>query len=182
MAIKTDDILRLRNEGMAYALKIAKKDGIEELEKQVKMRGYFRATVKFTAEEMTQTVDNIATRIYNNMLTMVYAVLRDRHGWAGKRLKQFKADFDEKVYCVGERNGMGHHYSRFEDYAMEANELYDLGIDINAVQEAQRNNDDNDLDQGIAVKADSVIGWLNSHGYPEAAMAVKAEIYEEDQA
>ena len=40
MAIKTDDILRLRNEGMAYALKIAKKDGIEELEKQVKMRGY----------------------------------------------------------------------------------------------------------------------------------------------
>lgn len=33
MAIKPDDVIRLRNEGMAYALKIAEEHGIEELRK-----------------------------------------------------------------------------------------------------------------------------------------------------
>ena len=82
--MKPNEIIKLRNEGMAYALKIAKEHGIEELQKQVQMRGYLRATVKFTPEEMVQTIDNIAERIYNNMLTMVYAVLHDRHGWGKK--------------------------------------------------------------------------------------------------
>lgn len=179
MAIKPDDVIRLRNEGMAYALKIAEEYGIEELREQVKMRGYLKATVKFTPEEMIQTIDNIAARIYNNMLTMVYAVMHDKHGWRRKRLLDFKRDFDEKVHGVGDLDGMGHHYARFEDYAIEANELYDLGIDIEKVREAQRNNDENDRANGIAVEADSVIGWLDKHGYSDAATAVKKEIYGE---
>lgn len=39
-AIKLDDVIRLRNEGMAYALKIAKDRGIEELQKQVQKEIY----------------------------------------------------------------------------------------------------------------------------------------------
>ena len=179
MAIKPGDVIRLRNEGMAYALKIAKEHGIEELQEQVKMRGYLRATVKFTPEEMVQTIDNIAERIYNNMLTMVYAVLHDRHGLGKKRLLEFKQAFDEKVYLVGERDGMGRHYARFEDYAQEANDLYGLGIDTGKVREAQRNNDENDRMNKIAVEADSVIGWLRKHGYGAAAEAVQKEIYGE---
>lgn len=179
MAIKPDEVIRLRNEGMAYALKIAETHGIKELRRQVKLRGYFQATVKFTPEEMIQTVDNIAERIYNNMLTMVYAVMHDKHGWRKKRLLEFKKDFDEKVHGVGDLDGMGHHYARFEDYATEANELYDLGIDIEKVREAQRNNDENDRANGIAVEADSVIGWLQKNGYSDAAVAVKKEIYGE---
>ncbi len=179
MANKTGDILRLRNEGMAYALKIAERHGIEELRQQVKLRGYFQATVKFTPEEMTQTIDNIAERIYNNMLTMVYAVMHDKHGWRKKRLLDFKRDFDEKVHVVGDLDGMGHHYAKFEDYAIEANKLYDLGIDIEKVREAQRNNDENDRANGIAVEADSVIGWLRKNGYSDAADAVKKEVYGE---
>lgn len=177
--MKPNDIIKLRNEGMAYALKIAKEHGIEELQKQVQMRGYLRATVKFTPEEMVQTIDNIAERIYNNMLTMVYAVLHDRHGWGKKRLLDFKCEFDEKVYLVGERDGMGRHYVRFEDYAQEANELYDIGIDIEKVLEAQRNNDENDRQNKIAVEADSVIEWLKKRGYEDAAVAVQNEIYGE---
>lgn len=179
MAIKPDDVIRLRNEGMAYALKIAEEHGIEELRKQVKMRGYLKVTVKFTPEEMIQTIDNIAARIYNNMLTMVYAVMHDKHGWRKKRLLDFKRDFDEKVHGVGDLDGMGHHYARFEDYAIEANELYDLGIDIEKVREAQRNNDENDRANGISVEADSVIGWLRKNGYADAADAVKKEVYGE---
>ena len=179
MAIKPDDVIRLRNEGMAYALKIAEEHGIDELRDQVKKRGYLRATVKFTPDEMDRTIDNIAERIYNNMLTMVYAVMHDRHGWGGKRLHDFKREFDRKVYGVGERDGMGRHYARFEDYALEANKLYDLGIDIEKVREAQRNNDENDRANGISVEADSVIEWLRKNGYSDAADAVKKEIYGE---
>lgn len=75
---------------------------------------------------------------------------------------------------------MGRHYARFEDYALEANELYDLGIDVEKVREAQRNNDENDRYNKIAVEADSVIGWLAKNGYPDASNAVKKEIYGEN--
>ena len=35
MSVKADEVIRLRNEGMAYALKMAKDYGIDELQKQV---------------------------------------------------------------------------------------------------------------------------------------------------
>ena len=95
MATKADEIIKLRNEGMAYALSIAKQGGVEELEKQVKLRGYLKATVKFTPEELSTTIDSISERVYNNMLTIMYAVLHDDLGYGQKRLTNFKKSFDE---------------------------------------------------------------------------------------
>lgn len=71
MANKANEIIQLRNEGMAYALKIAKEHGVDELERQVKLRGCLRASVKFTRDELYQSIQNISDRVYNNMLTML---------------------------------------------------------------------------------------------------------------
>ena len=60
MKKRADEIINLRNEGMAYALKIAKERGIEELQRQVNIRGCLRVSVKFTPEELQQSIDNIA--------------------------------------------------------------------------------------------------------------------------
>ena len=172
MASKASEIINLRNEGMAYALKIAKERGIKELEKQVKMRGALRVSVKFTPEELQQSIDNIAERVYNNMLTMVYAVFHDNHGWGKKRLIQFKKDFDAKVYEVGETDEMGHHWAQFEDYAKEANELFDLGINIEAVQQAQKNNDETKYISAVAA-----VNFLQEKGYADAAEELKKEVF-----
>lgn len=175
MARKENDIIRLRNEGMAYALRIAKEKGIEGLQEEVKMRNMLRVSVKFTPEELQQSYDNMADRIYNNMLTMVYAVLHDRLGFGRKRLHGFKKAFDEKVLLVGERNEMGHHVARFEDYAMEANELYDLGIDMEKIKETQKNNDESEK---VYISADSAVGFLEKAGYGSAAEALRKEVYQ----
>lgn len=174
MASKANEIIQQRNEGMAYALKIAKEQGIEELEKQVKMRGYLKVSVKFTKDELYQSIHNISERVYNNMLTMWYAVMHDRLGFGEKRLRQMKQWFDEKVYIVGEQSPMGHKWATFEDYAEEANRLYGLGIDLGRIRETQEINEQDEVRK---VYADEVIEWLGAHGYPEASEAVKKEIY-----
>lgn len=53
------------------------------------------------------------------------------------------------------------------------------GYCIEKVRETQRNNDENDRANGIAIEADSVIGWLRKNGYSDAADAVKKEVYGE---
>ena len=174
MSKNANEIIQLRNEGMAYALQIAKKDGLEELERQVKLRGLLKVSMKFSKDELYQSAQNISERVYNNMLTIWYAVFHDRLGFGGKRIRQLKEWFDEKVYLVGERSPMGHHWATFEDYGEEANRLYDLGIDLGKLRETQAINAE---DEVVRVHADSVIGWLAEHGFPEASEAVKKEIY-----
>ena len=174
MAKKAEEIIRLRNEGMAYALKIAKEGGIEELERQVKARGLLKLTVKFTADEMQQSFENLAERIYNNMLTAVYAVLRDKYGFGIKRLHDFKAAFNHKIRGIVERDPMGHHYARFEDYALEANEEYDLGIDLDRISETEEINEKNDE---IYISAKECIKFLEKNGFQEAAGAVGKEVF-----
>ena len=178
MSKNANEIIQLRNEGMAYALRIAKKDGLEELERQVKLRGTLRVSVKFTQDELYQSARNISERVYNNMLTIWYAVFHDRLGFGGKRIRQLKDWFDEKVYLVGETSPFGHHWATFEDYGEEANRLYDLGIDLDKLRETQAINDQ---DEPKKVYADEVIGWLAEHGYPEASEAVRKEIYREEK-
>lgn len=179
MAIKPDEIIRLRNEGMAYALTIARQVGVDGLAEEVKKRGYLRCSVKFTPEELDKSCDNVAERIYNNMLTMVYATLHDVWGFAGKRLTDFKREFDKKVISVGEKDGLNHYWCRFEDYAEEANRLYNFGIDLDKIRETQEINDHNDKIMGTPVKAEEVLRFLNVHGFEEAAQALRAKIYDQ---
>lgn len=176
MAKKADELIKLRNDGMAYALKIAEEYGVDGLREQVKLRGLLKVSVKFTPEELHRSIENISDRIYNNMLTMVYAVLYDDWGFREKRIRRFKCQFDNKVYSVGERDDMGHHWARFEDYAEEANRLYNLGIDMEKIREAQRNNDENEK---IYIAAESAVKFLEEKGYAEAAEALAAEVFGE---
>lgn len=174
MSAKPDEIIKLRNEGMAYALQIAKKDGLEELERQVKIRGLLKVSIKFTQEEIQKSIQNMSDRIYNNMLTMWYAVFHDRLNYGSKRIHRMKQWFDEKVYTVSEQSPMGHHWAEFYDYAEEANRLYNLGIDLDAIKETQDINAEGDVKK---LYADEVIEWLSKHGYPEASEAVRKEVY-----
>ena len=169
MASKTDEIIRLRNEGMAYALKIAKESGLDALQEQVKLRGLLKVSVKFTPEELTESINNIAQRVYNNMLTIAYAVLHDEFKYGEVRLKRFKALFDKKTYLVGEEDPLGRHYARFEDYAEEANRLYQLGIDMEKIRETQQNNDDSSRKY---VPVDEIAKFLIKNGFSDAADAL----------
>ena len=176
MASKANEIIQLRNEGMAYALKIAKEGGLEELEQQVKLRGLLKVSVKFTQDELYQSIQNISERVYNNTLTIWYAVFHDKLGYKQKRLQKMKQWFDEKVYLVGERSPMGHKWATFLDYGEEANRLYNLGIDLEKLKETQEINEQDEVKK---VYADEVVRWLDENGFHDASEAVRKEIYGE---
>ena len=176
MASKANEIIQLRNEGMVYALKIAKEGGLEELEQQVKLRGLLKVSVKFTQDELYQSIQNISERVYNNTLTIWYAVFHDKLGYKQKRLQQMKQWFDEKVYLVGERSPMGHKWATFLDYGEEANRLYNLGIDLEKLKETQEINEQDEVKK---VYADEVVRWLDTNGFHDASEAVRKEIYGE---
>lgn len=174
MASKADEIIKLRNEGMSYALKVAKEEGIPELERQVKMRGALRITPIVKQDELDKTIDRLSETIYNNILTMVYAVMHDVFGWGNTRLLRFKREFDKKVYLVGELDPVGRHYARFEDFAEEANHLYDLGIDLDVIRKTQDVNDENDRKY---VATDEIVKFLKAKGYEEAAEKFLGFVY-----
>ncbi|MCI7043341.1 MAG: hypothetical protein MR992_14690 [Lachnospiraceae bacterium] len=176
MASKADEIIQLRNEGMAYALKIAKEGGLEELERQVKLRGLLKVSVKFTQDELYQSIQNISERVYNNTLTIWYAVFHDKLNYKQKRLQRLKQWFDEKVYLVGEQSPMGHKWATFIDYGEEANRLYNLGIDLEKLKETQEINEQDEVKK---VYADEVVRWLDTNGFHDASEAVRKEIYGE---
>lgn len=177
MAVKPDEIIRLRNEGMSFALKIAREKGIDGLAEEVKKRGYLKCSIRHTPAELDKSCDNIAERIYNNMLTMVYAALHDVEGWGMVRLTRFKENFDRKVYGVGETDDMGHHWARFEDFAEEANRLYNFGIDLDKIRETQEINDSNSRREGIWIRADTAVGRLEELGFGDAAKALQMEVF-----
>ena len=170
MANKANEVIQLRNEGMAYALKIARENGLPALEEQVKIRGLLKVTAKFTPEELNRSINNISERVYNNMITMVYAVLHDEFKYGNVRLKRFKELFDRKVYLVGEPDPVGRHYARFEDFAAEANRLYDLGIDMNIIKETQQNNDSSGRKY---VAIDEILKFLLENGFIDAVEALE---------
>lgn len=178
MAIKADDLIKLRTEGMAYALKVAKTDGIAELERQVKMRGALRITPIVKEDELNVSIERISEKVYNNMLTMVYAVLHDVYGYGNVRLHRFKQEFDKKVYLVGENDPLGRHYARFEDFAEEANRIHDLGINLESILQTQY---DNDYNNRRYVAIDQIVKFLLKQNYNDAAEALKKETEEPER-
>lgn len=174
MASKADEIIKLRNEGMSYALKVAKEQGVQELERQVKMRGALKITPIVKEDELRMTIDRLSETVYNNMLTTVYAVLHDVYGYGFTRLHRFKEHFDRKVYLVGEMDPVAKHYATFEDFAAEANRLYDLGIDLDVIRKTQVINDENDRKY---VATDEIVKFLKVKGYEEAAEKFLGYVY-----
>jgi hypothetical protein len=167
---KGDKEFYWRMEGMVYAHKIAKEQGIEALEGEIKARNILKASIEVNRERLEELYTIISTRIYNNMLTMAYAALHDTFGFRKDRLKRFKKAFDEKTMLVADLTRFGNHYATFTDYAVEANEKYDLGINIDLVSSVQ---DCNDETIGKRARIDAIEKLLEQNGFTEASQFLK---------
>lgn len=163
---KGDKEFQWRMEGMLFALNIAKKDGVEALENDIRSRNILKAPMRFSPEELESFYRLMSGRIYNNILTMVYAVLHDTFGFRKERLKRFKAEFDQKTMCVADLTRFGNHYATFTDYAIEANEKYDLHINIELVSATQ---DINDETIGKRARIDAIEELLEQNGFHDAS-------------
>lgn len=89
-----------RNEGMAYALSIAKESGVDALEDELKMRGIADVPIRVNKQKTQEFCDNVKLNVVNHVLLLALVTLRDEFSFGEKRLKQFQARFNDKAECV----------------------------------------------------------------------------------
>lgn len=165
---KRDKEFEARMQGMIYAYNLVKEGGIEALTADMKKRNFLKAPMKFTTKQMDEFYQYVSTNLYNNMLTTVLYTLHDAYGFGAKRIKDFKRAFDKSVGDTMNLDYMGEHYVRLEDYAVEINDKFNLGLNVNLVAMSQDSYDETDSGYGRC-KVSTVIAELRDNGFFEAA-------------
>lgn len=92
-----DKFIEGRNEGMAFALKIAKEEGIEALEHEVKLRGLTYMPSHVPKSAIKQVVDNINMNVIDTFTILLVATLRDEFGFGEKRILRAVNRFNSKA-------------------------------------------------------------------------------------
>lgn len=121
---KQQDIIQGRNEGMVFALRIAKEKGIEELEKEIQRRNISGINARLTHQEIDDASLRIKRRVLDTVLAMSCITLRDEFGFGNGRLTRFKKRFSSKSECIMEG------YDTWNDLLNTLREETDIQLEI----------------------------------------------------
>lgn len=138
---KIDTTYQARMDGMIAALRIAKKDGVDALEKEVKFRNVNFVPLEIDRKSLEEIYGLLGARIAQTFSVMTLATLRDKFGWGEKRLKAFQEAFEEKCELVDALDYNGEHYARISDYAQMLKEECNLNVDIETILKVQEDTD-----------------------------------------
>lgn len=159
--------LQWQQEGMIKALEIVKKDGADALEKEVKMRGFFRLPLSVSQKEWDYTLNYLIENLHNTYKTVALMVLHDVFGYGKDRLGRFEENFAKKTMDATDFDYLGQHYVTLGDYARELKEKFGSKIDIERVEECQRTYKGEELKDMADIR--EVIKVLNESGFKDAA-------------
>lgn len=168
-------IMQYRHDGMEYALKIVEEKGIEALRKDLKFRKMTFMPLELSTEWINGLMRDIYKKIVNCYSVSAYKVLIEMFGFGKKRLHIFKDGFEETTGDLSTVDVYGFMLYTFEDLAKEYNAKYDMGIDMDAITEGDRNNQ-NALNAGQNETINYVIDILQRHGHFEAAQLLEETI------
>lgn len=160
-----------RMEGMNYALGIAKKEGVEALERDIKRRGFLKAPMNFSQND----VDELCKNLYSTTMSVWGMVLNSTFGFGKKRLARLREDFERATKDVMDFDYLGNHYVSLEDYANYLNEKYDFGIDADRVATCQ-DTSTTDKKQKHMAHISVVLKTLREGGFEEAAVFLEKKI------
>lgn len=91
-----------RLQGMSYALDFVKKNGIEALEKDLKMRGAYNIPVRVSKSDLEVFTASAKNMMLDTVLILTSMTLHDEFGFGRKRIEQFIERFNLKAECIGE--------------------------------------------------------------------------------
>ena len=118
--MKWKDEEKARREGMSYALKIAKEKGIEELEKDLKMRKVVDLPIPVSKKALEECINNIKNNTVDTFVILMIATLHDEFGFGEKRIQRAIDRFNFKAECLAED------YCSWDDYIQTIKD--ELGI------------------------------------------------------
>lgn len=165
---KVDKEYQIRMEGYVAAFRFAKERGLDELEKDIKRRGFLNIPVQISKKEVDKFILQISENLTHTMRTVMLYTLHEALGFRKKRLQRINAEFDRHTEAIFNFDYLGNHYVKIEDYAIEMNKKYDLGLDVDRVaacQDTCRYEKENIRMANI----DTLIARLYEKGFDDAA-------------
>ena len=165
---KSSKEFEARMQGMLYAHKIAKERGLDELEKEIKLRGILKLDIWADKKEVDELYDTLSTNLYQHMLATVMYSLNREFGFGKDRLMRFKREFDRNVKMLMKLDWMGEHYTTFEDWGIELNQKFGLDFNVERMA-ALRDAQDKKSDTYKRLDKVTVINRLKEAGYVDAA-------------
>ncbi len=97
MGRRENEILRMRNEGLAIAYKIVKAEGIEGLEREIRLRGATQINTHMTATEMDRVTEQMKKTMSQMTEVAFIAILHDTFGFGQKRCQKAIEAFEKLV-------------------------------------------------------------------------------------
>lgn len=97
---KVDDYSAGRADGLRMARDIVARDGLEELEKEIRFRNITGINVGLTRKELDKATEKIKMRTLDTVLVMSVMALRDTFGYGKKRIRRFIANVNRKADCI----------------------------------------------------------------------------------
>lgn len=155
-----------RVSGMVYATSRIKEHGLDTFEKELEYRGATYLPMEISIEKCNEIMEGVFTKIYNAYNVAVYKVLHDVFGFGKDRLHRFTDEFNEVVKDIATTDHYGEMLYTFSDYAREFNEKYDLGIDMDKVEEVDALSK-RSFCKGPDIHAIELL--LHEHGFDDAA-------------
>lgn len=173
---KRDKDYENRMAGYIAAYNLAKTKGIEALGKDLKIRNVLKVDIGVPEKLMREQFEYLSANVYANTMTSVAWTLHDVFGFGKERIHKFKKAFDKVVKDSYDLDYLGEHYVRLEDFALELNKKYDLGIDYMRVAVSQELLDE-DREAYRMCKIDRVLQELRENGYEDAAFFIEKKLY-----
>lgn len=170
-----DKLYEMYMAGKISALNIVKKDGVEALERDIRKRNITKIIMDIPEKEIDRIFVELGENLRSTVMTIVYTVLYDVFDFRKVRLHRFKDGFNKIFNDVFDLDYMGEHYVRLEDFAIEMNEKYNMGIDLRRVIVCQGLQDKEDKRYHM-MKAECVIQELKTAGFEDAAEFLEAKL------
>lgn len=157
-----------RQEGMIYAYKIASEEGIEALEKEIKMRGILKLDIWADKEDMEKMYRTFNVLQNNMTVSASLMALKRTEGFGTQRLHRVHDEYLRNAKDTGDLNYLGQHYVTFSDYAKVLNEEHGFDFDITLIEALQDIEDEKDPRIGKPdIKV--LISELRYNGFDDAA-------------
>lgn len=165
---KRDKEYEARMQGMLYALNVAKEHGVDYLEKEIKKRGIIKSPLAYTDKQIDEFWEQLSANLYATMTCVTGMVLHSAFGFGKQRLQKFREEFLDATNKTIDLDWLGEHYVTLEDYAIELNEKYDLGLDVARIAVCQESHDKGNTKYKMA-DISRVLTELKEHGFEDAA-------------